>query len=204
MPVFFQKNENDSQILIWEICESCDELLSQLNTISTEEYNSIRTTKRKKEYLVARLALKKILGCEVNIQHHPSGQPYVSSEMHISITHSGCWLAVIVNQTHEVGIDIEVTTEKIRKLYTRFMSHREQAEFNNGENLQQLHLIWSAKEALYKIIGQTAVDFANQLYIHPFLLENTGCITAVHTVTNRHYTLYYNNFTHFSLVYCIK
>ena len=83
------------------------------------------------------------------------------------------------------------------------MSETEQEELSNGRNVQQLQLAWSAKEALYKIIGTQAVDFANQLRILPFEVKNEGEIIAQHIPTQKYYKLSYIQTISYTLVYCI-
>ena len=110
----------------------------------------------------------------------------------------------MVHPTRKVGIDIECPTDKIQKLYKRFLSKQEQEELSDGKNRQQLLLAWSAKEALYKIIGKEAIDFANQLRIFPFCPEMTGEMTAEHTPTGKLYYLSYILTEKYTLVYCIS
>ena len=109
----------------------------------------------------------------------------------------------MIHPTKQVGIDIECPTDKIQKVYKRFLSETEQAELSDGKNIKQLQIAWSAKEALYKIIGKEAIDFANQLRLLPFEVQTKGRITALHLVTNTVYQLTYTQTAAYTLVYCI-
>ena len=110
----------------------------------------------------------------------------------------------MAHPTQLVGIDIEVPTDKIQKIYKRFLSTIEQEELSNGNDISQLHLAWSAKEALYKIIGKEAIDFAKQLRIFPFDVKPAGEISALHIESETHYQLHYIQNPAYALVYCIS
>lgn len=202
MPAGLQIEDAGSRILIWDVTESCDALLSQLTAINRDEYEQFGTEKRKKEYLAARLALKTLLGYEVCIQYTSDRKPYIADSENISITHSATKVGVMINKQHPVGIDIELFSPKIGQLFTRFMSEAEQSDFHHGADIRQLQIVWSAKEAMYKIIGHPAIDFANQLRVLPFSPATAGQIECIHLPENRKYTLNYRLEGDYTLVYC--
>jgi len=194
----------DAQLLIFELTESIDELYKQLDFVNIEEFSRIVSEKRKSEYLAVRVTMKKMLGSEKIIIYDTDGKPTLSDEsFQISISHSANWIAVIAHPTRSVGIDIEVPTEKMKKLYKRFLSETEQKDLSNGEHLNQLMLAWSAKEALYKIIGMEAVDFAKQLRIYPFEVKETGTFIGEHIPTKQQYKIQYFQNQDFVLACCI-
>lgn len=197
---------NNAKLLVYEINESADELLQKFEHIDRyeAELGKITSEKRKSEFLGVRLAMRALLDKEVEILYNSERKPSLSDNSYqISISHSGKWIAVMAHPTRIVGIDIECPSDKIQKLYTRFLSETEQEELSNGKNIQQLQLAWSAKEALYKIIGKQAVDFAKQLRILPFEVKNEGEITAQHIPTKKYYKLSYIQAIPYTLVYCV-
>jgi len=197
---------DDAKLLVWEITQSIDELVSGFEnfTLFAVDFEKINSDKRKLEFLGTRWLLKILLGKEINVQYTADGKPYLNNgSYHISLSHSGKWMAVMIHPTKHVGIDIECPTDKIQKVYKRFLSETEQAELSDGKNIKQLQIAWSAKEALYKIIGKEAVDFANQLRLLPFEVQKEGRITAQHITTNTVYQLTYTQTAAYTLVYCI-
>jgi len=196
---------DDAQLLVWEVTESVEELKNQLSLIDMAELEKKVSDKRKLEFLGVRVALKQLLGYEVTVKYDAEGKPFLTdNSFHISVSHSGKWIAVMAHPTRAVGIDIEVPTDKIQKLYTRFLSETEQNELSGGQNIQQLQIAWSAKEALYKIIGKEAVDFAKQLRIYPFEVKESGEIRAEHIPTKQQYKLHYHQQSAYTLVYCAE
>ena len=194
----------EAHLLIFELTESIDELYKQLDFVNIDEFSRIVSEKRKSEYLAVRVAMKKMLGSEKIIIYDTDGKPALSDgSLQISISHSANWIAVMAHPTRSVGIDIEVPTEKMKKLYKRFLSETEQKELSNGEHLNKLMLAWSAKEALYKIIGMEAVDFAKQLRIYPFEVKETGTFIGEHIPTKQQYKIQYIQNQDFVLAYCV-
>lgn len=196
----------DAKLLVMELTDSVDELFLHWHKVGldTGEYEKIVSEKRKKEYLGVRLAMRSLLNKDVLIQYASDGKPFLADKsFEISISHSNKWIAVMAHSTRLVGIDIECPTEKIKNIYTRFLSKTEQEELSNGNNIAQLQLAWSAKEALYKIIGKQAIDFANQLRIFPFDVKPKGEIQAQHIDNNTLYSLFYIQSAEYTLVYCI-
>ncbi len=195
---------NGGRLLVFEICNSVDELFGKLSNIELSEYANLTSDKRRLEYLGVRLALKNLLGEEKKIIYTTDGKPELSDKSyHISVSHSGSWIAVMAHNTKKVGIDIEKPTDKISKIYQRFLNETEQKELSGGKNVKQLLLAWSGKEALYKIIGIDAVDFANHLHIFPFEVKSEGTIEAQHIPTKDYYKLQYIQNEVYTLVYCI-
>ncbi|HOL01132.1 MAG TPA: 4'-phosphopantetheinyl transferase superfamily protein, partial [Paludibacteraceae bacterium] len=161
-------------ILIWQVTESKEELFQQLDgqTIDLLEYEKLKNERRQVEYLGTRIALKKLLNKEINLYHTSEGKPYLEDECYqISISHSQQWIAVIAHPNLSVGIDIECFQPKILKLYERFLNDEELKYFGDEKNIRKLTLIWSAKEVIYKIIGNEAVNFSHQIQVLPFKLK---------------------------------
>ena len=165
---------------VYEITENVDKLLEKLQLSEYEQvkFKIITSEKRKLEFLGIRIAFKEMFGKELEIRYDSVGKPYLMNNSYeISISHSKKWIAVMAHPIRPVGIDIECRNDKIQKLHKRFLSEVEQKELSNGENISQLELAWSAKEALFKIIGNEAVDFSKQLRIFTFEAKNQGEIT---------------------------
>ncbi len=205
--MIYQKFHNsDASILIWEITESEDDLKKLLSNFSwyEPEFFALKTNKRRLEFLAARVALNLLSDTIINVAYTSEGKPFCDgTDLQISISHSGNLIAVMTHPTHHVGIDIEVPTDRFLKLYQRFLNKNEQEALFDAGDLRKVQLAWSAKEALYKIIGNEAVNFDKQLEIADFELCNSGSFVGEHTVIGKKYTLFYITCDLFNLVYCI-
>lgn len=196
-----------SKICIVENNLSIDDFLAELTNPQQYEadLDKLRTTRRKTEFLAIRVALKKALGnVEKEIIYTSDGKPVLKDGSYkISFSHSKGCVAVIVHPCLEVGIDIEAPSKKLLNVHTRFLGSEEQAAYRKNESMEYLRIAWSVKEALFKIIGDSAYNFAEQLQIQPFLLENKGSLQVIHTDTGKYYTAYYLLEENFTLAYCI-
>lgn len=204
--IYKQLNTNNAGILIWQTEESEQELKNLLpaSELYEKELNNLSSPKRRLEFLASRVALNALAGKRIDVSYTSEGKPVcISENLHISISHSGKWIAVMMHPTNAVGIDIEIPTDKFEKLYKRFLNPEEQAHLYSPAGLHKIQLAWSAKEALYKIIGAEAVNFDKQLEIKPFELNNEGLFIGIHTITGKTYQLNYIADEHFNLVYCI-
>jgi phosphopantetheinyl transferase len=198
--------QGDARGIVWEMVGSWEEMMQQFDQpeLYIEELGKRASAHRKREFLGARLALKALLGKELVVDYNEDGKPYLSDKsFKISISHSKNWIAVLVHPSLEVGIDIECPSPKIEKVHTRFLSILEQQEVYKEKDPSKLLLAWSAKEALYKIIGKEAVDFAKQLRILPFEIKKEGEISAIHNPKFQQYNLFYLQNEAYTLVYCL-
>lgn len=153
-----------------------------------------------KQYLINNL-LKK----EVEISYDINGKPYLSNDLrHISITHSHDKIAIIINDEEETGIDIELIRDKVLKIKHKFLAEN---ELLNAENdPEKLLIYWGAKESLYKIYGLKEVDFIKNLYIEPFIKNNSGTIVGNIKMPNfnKSFELTYFKIEEYMLVYALK
>ncbi|MFT4734955.1 MAG: 4'-phosphopantetheinyl transferase [Algoriphagus sp.] len=172
MPVRFQKKcESGAHLLVWEANESENEMLAILpSSVLTEiELEEIKRAPKKKEFLASRLAIK-YLANHLNIpfsgiKKDQYGKPHlVDSFWQMSITHSKDFMAVIMHPNNLVGIDIEKPQEKMWKIMPRLYTEREISDID--QDLENMSIYWSAKEALYKLYGKRGTNFRENLKIH--------------------------------------
>lgn len=205
MPLLETIRQGDARIAIWEITESSEELAGLLsNRWIVDEVLMFKNEKRRREYLAARIALKSLLKHELEIVYTEDGKPVAADgEFNISISHSHNRVAVICDRNFEVGIDIELQQERLSALASRFLSRDEQLDFAGNNFLGLSQVVWSAKEALYKIVGKQAVDFASSFRVFSFELRAEGLLKAECRCTNKGYELHYLQKQGYTLVYCI-
>lgn len=187
--------DKETCICIFENKYTSEELLnsSDNTALYKDELEQFSGEKRRKEFLGLRFALKKCLdNQDYKVIYSEEGKPLLENgKFNVSFSHAGNWNVAVSHPTQKVGIDIEIPTEKLRRVYEKFLSIEEQEYFPKTSDLETLCLLWSCKEVLFKIIGNDAVDFAKQLRIFPFNKKESGTIEGQHLVTGTHYSLYY-------------
>lgn len=194
----------NSTILIGVMEEDIEGLTHQLSNFEVyrEEFSLLRNEKRKKEFLSARILLNQAAGCLVRVIYDANRKPHLNNNsLHISITHSKNYAAVIIHPEFPVGIDLEIRTEKVKTVSKRFLNESEQILFSKETNTAKAEIAWSAKETLYKIIGNEVRDFAATLEILPFALNDSGTLHVLHKTGSRIYELQYQQNEHYTLVY---
>lgn len=181
---------------IWKMVESHEELLrlfpEQMRSKAVEHIKRIRSERRTIEWLSTRILLFMLLKEEKTILNHADGKPYLEEgSHHISISHTRGYAAILLHETRPVGIDIEIRSERVRKVAGKFIANEEYIDPSQETVHQLLH--WSAKESMFKLMEENEIDFKDHLHIHPFTPTADGIITATETKTehNRTFTIHY-------------
>lgn len=162
---------NNSTIAVWYITETEEELLAlaQLTTDETYRYGQLKREKRRKEWLATRALLKAAFPYqELEITYTSEGKPGLQNGWKISISHTPNFAAIIINPEIEVGIDIQVQKDNILNACHLFMSSKELENVYPEHELEQLHLYWCAKEALYKLASDSSLNIFSHIFIEPF------------------------------------
>ena len=202
---------------IREITEPWQEMLESFkhNDHYSGELNKIQSDKRKQEWLAVRLLLRHLSGPDVYIDYHENGTPFLKgSSLHISISHTKGYAAIILSENENPGIDIEYRSERAWKLRKKYLSDKESgvflslssyADLNNQNHIERdagikhkpnhadvATLFWCAKETAFKALQQAEVDFIEHLHILPFVLSDEGFMTLKETKTPRRQTFIIN------------
>ncbi|MDY6443756.1 MAG: 4'-phosphopantetheinyl transferase superfamily protein, partial [Bacteroidales bacterium] len=201
-----------SRVGVWQITESEEELkaLASVPSDELEEISYIKNESLRKQKLAVRCLLDALFEEKVYLSHHDNGKPYIeNSAMNISITHTNRYVAVILNPTDEVGIDCESLDRDFSAVKKKALSEdeiEEVEEIDEEQRNEQLAIYWCAKEAVYKMISQYGVDFAEQIEIDDFRLRGEGELVATFTDKDgfeEEYELEYITFDRHVLVWVI-
>ena len=187
MALYLIKDLDDdyhSKLGVWQITESEKELreLASVPSDELEEISYIKSESLRKQKLAVRTLLDSMFEEKVYLNHHDNGKPYIeNSSINISITHTDKYVAVIVNDTEEVGIDCESLDRDFSAVEKKALSEDEIDDLDEDLRNEQLAIYWCAKEAVYKKMSQYNVDFAEQIEIENFRLHGEGELEATFT-----------------------
>lgn len=189
MPEVWQKTGENFRIIVWHSTEPLNELLTKafLSEMELERWKSFRSESRKREWLTVRIVLN-ILLPHLNsgsINYDKNGKPHLIGESSISISHSHGFIAVMTSAVKKTGIDIEQIHPRIESLSKKFISNEEKKIITDKYQLEQMHIIWGAKEVLYKIHSIGQIDFIKDIHVHPFEYSNEGSLKA--SILNKSY-----------------
>ena len=183
MALYLRKTlDNDAEILVWQITETENELI-ELSSIPSDEMEEIQMYKseaQRKQKLAVRCLLDTAFEEKVYLNHHDNGKPFIENEAtNISITHTDKYVAIILHDEDDLGIDIESMDRDFSAVEKKALSEDEIDDLeDDGKRNEQLAIYWCAKEAIFKKIGQYDVNFAEQIEIERFRPKKDGELEA--------------------------
>ena len=212
MALFLTKDLDDpahSRVGVWKITESEAELrtMTSIPSDELEEISYIKNESLRKQRLAVRALLDAMFEEKVYLSHHDNGKPYIENNaINISITHTDQYVAVILNEEDEVGIDCESLNRDFSAVEKKALSDEEIGDLEDEQKNEQLAIYWCAKEAIFKLTSQYDVDFAEQIQIDGFRYRNEGELSATFTDKDgyeKELNLYYFTFDRHVLV-CVS
>ena len=212
MALFLTKdldNPAHSRVGVWKITESEAELrtMTSIPSDELEEISYIKNESLRKQRLAVRALLDAMFEEKVYLSHHDNGKPYIENNaINISITHTDQYVAVILNEEDEVGIDCESLNRDFSAVEKKALSDEEIGDLEDEQKNEQLAIYWCAKEAIFKLTSQYDVDFAEQIQIDGFRYRNEGELSATFTDKDgyeKELNLYYFTFDRHVLV-CVS
>ena len=179
-----KKLDNEAEIGVWQITETEEELteLSSTPSDEMEEISFISSESLRKQRLAVRALLCELFGEKVYLSHHDNGKPYLENNpVNISITHTEKYVAVILHEEENVGIDIESLDRDFSAVEKKALSEDEIDDLEDDKRNEQLAIYWCAKEAVFKLLSRYNVDFAEQIEIERFRPRGEGELEATFT-----------------------
>lgn len=201
-----QSPEN-ARVGVWRISEPAAYFAERLSLSKTEtahiaNLNGVKTL----DWLASRFVLDQIIDHSSRIETSAlsSGKPYlIGRDEHISLSHSDDYVAAMIGLT-DVGVDIQRCKEKIVTVEHKFARPEESARVDRTNEIKHLHVLWSAKEALYKIYARKKLSFITNLYVQlPTHLEPQGRFEGLIRTSQEelHCALHYLILENYVLVY---
>ena len=190
MALYFKKElDNGAEIAVWQITETADELkaLSSVPSDEMEEISLFGSESQRKQKLAVRALINELFDEKMYLDHHDNGKPYLENcATNISITHTEKYVAVIIHDEDDLGIDIESLDRDFSAVEQRALSEDEIEDLDDDSRNEQLAIYWCAKEAIFKRMSQLRVDFAEQIEVEKFRPKGKGELEATFIHKNGH------------------
>ena len=190
MALYFKKElDNGAEIAVWQITETEDELkaLSSVPSDEMEEISLFGSESQRKQKLAVRALINELFDEKMYLDHHDNGKPYLENcATNISITHTEKYVAVIIHDEDDLGIDIESLDRDFSAVEQRALSEDEIEDLDDDSRNEQLAIYWCAKEAIFKRMSQLRVDFAEQIEVEKFRPKGKGELEATFIHKNGH------------------
>lgn len=162
---------------LWRVEEDEDFFASNLHLFDSELEELSKLSSRKRiEWLASRYLLHDMLGENDRIPclKDQYGKPHLKgSGYEMSLSHSRDFVAVSIHP-RACGIDIQYPVMKISRIAKKYINQYEESYLNTVIDVNQLHIIWGAKESIYKAYGRKGVDFKNEIKIDPFVMTGSS------------------------------
>lgn len=208
MPLYKSVKINDtSQLLVWKITESFEELSQQvsLKDICTARLDGMKSELHQRAFLSVRKLMQEVGYTDHDMFYGIDGKPHLKDGKNISITHSYQFAAIIVSDL-PTGIDMEIRREKVIKIADKFID--KEFEYLDPSQLtdyvRKLIVIWGVKEALYKMFSRKGLSFKQNIDVHSFDVdEETGTATVHFEEIEGVYSFNFEEIEDFTLVYCL-
>ena len=182
MALYLKKTlENEAEIAVWKIEETEEELksLCSVPNDEMEEISWIKSESLRKQRLAVRALLDEMFDEKVYLSHHDNGKPFLENMVtNISITHTDKYVAIILHDSEDVGIDIESLDRDFSAVELKALSEDEIEDLDDDKRNEQLAIYWCAKEAVFKRVSLYNVDFAEQIEVERFHPRGEGELEA--------------------------
>jgi len=203
MPLYKTINHSNSTVIyVWKIEEPLEQLSNEviLNERSAKRVFGMKSESHARGFLAVRKLLDIAGYTDFDLFYTEDGKPHLKDGKNITISHSFDF-SVIAISNDIIGIDIEKNREKIKRIASKFVGVEN--DFLVEENLvEQLTVIWGAKESLFKIHPDGGLLFIEHLPIEPFNLYRKK--TKGHILKEplqESYSIYFDIFGGYTLVY---
>lgn len=184
-----KKLENKAEIAVWQVTETEDELRSLVSvpTDELEEISLYRNESQRRQKLAVRALLNEVFEEKMYLNHHDNGKPYLENSVtNISITHTDKYVAIIISDDDELGIDIESLDRDFSVVEQKALSEDEIDDLEKEKRNEQLAIYWCAKEAIFKRMSQNRVVFAEQIEVEKFNVRKEGELEATFIHKDEH------------------
>ena len=210
MALLFKKTYKDEATIgVWHVTESEEELIALSSTPSDEmeEISFIKSESLRRQKLAIRALLNELFDEKVYLSHHDNGKPYIENNpVNISITHTEHYVAIILHDDLDVGIDMESLDRDFSAVEKKALSEDEVDDLDDERKNEQLAIYWCAKEAIFKRLSVYNLDFAEQIEVDRFRPRGEGELEA--TFIDRdgdeeEFELHYTTFDRHVLVWVV-
>lgn len=169
MPLIREIIEDSYRVLIWRVEETLEELRGDivLREVTQERFSKMKSEVHQKGFMAVRHLLNAAGYSDLDLRYDQNGKPSLVDGTYISISHSFEYASIIVG-TENVGIDVEMKRDKIKRIANKFCNTVELELAANAEDeIQTLTEVWCTKEAMFKMCESRSLSFKDDMNVVP-------------------------------------
>ena len=176
MPLLTIKELNKTtKLWVWKISETWDELFRSvaLKDVSLARLETMKSESHQKGFLAVRMLLQEVGYTDFDLYYDEFGKPHLKDGKNISISHSFDF-SVIMLSDKNVGIDLELRRDLIKKIARKFAAEKfvYESEYNSNDFIRKLTVIWGVKEAVFKVRNEIGISFKEHIFVRPFEMDD--------------------------------
>ncbi len=197
-----------TSVYMWKVTEPEHELSRgiELTSHCQNRMDGMKSEAHRRAFLSIRHLMAKAGYVDSDLYYDDWGKPHLKDGNHISITHSHNFTGIIVSETDEVGIDIEMQRDKILRIAHKFTPIQEYRTLANTDAIiRKLTMVWGAKESLYKIYAQKGLSFLRHIDVMDFTFDDSRTVAEIlYKGKKSHYDVEFLEFEGFTCAYALK
>lgn len=167
MPLIKEIIEDNYRVLIWRVEENLDNLREGvvLREATKERFSKMKSEVHQKGFMAVRHLLSAAGYSDLDLRYDENGKPSLVDGSHISISHSFEYASIIIG-TENVGIDVEMKRDKIKRIANKFCNTIELELATNAQNeIEVLTEVWCTKEAMFKMCESRSLSFKDDMNV---------------------------------------
>ena len=178
MPLRFARQIPHIALLgAWAIQEDFEWFASRLvlTSVEIEEVDKLAERSRL-DWMATRYLIHLFTGSTKRVSGAKDvfGRPYhPGTNYHLSLSHTKGYGAAILS-TEATGIDIQSWDHRMHRVAHKFVNEEEQAWIEGPDQDAYQHVLWGAKESLYKAHGRRQLNFLTNLHCEAFEYDDRG------------------------------
>lgn len=198
-------DQYNTKVLIWRIEERFEELLNgvKLTENCQNRLSAMKSDSHKLGFLSVRHLLSKAGYSASDVSYDENGKPHLCDDKYISMTHSHHYAAIVIS-TRPVGIDVEKQRDKVLRIARKFTPLKEyKTVANDAALVRKLTIVWSAKEAVYKMMGIPGLGFLDHIVVQDFSILPLDKTTQAEVNYQNSQTFFQLNISEFDGFTCV-
>lgn len=167
MPLIKEIIEDSYRVLIWRVEESLEDLRGDivLREATQERFSKMKSEVHQKGFMAVRHLLSAAGYSDLDLRYDENGKPSLMDGTYISISHSFEYASIIVGKEN-VGIDVEMKRDKIKRIANKFCNAVElELATNAQDEIEVLTEIWCTKEAMFKMCESRSLSFKDDMNV---------------------------------------
>lgn len=189
--------EGDGRLSLWNI--TGEPLDTELTAASCQRLAGMKREDHRRGFLAVRMLLERAGLSDHDLLYEPDGRPFLKDGRHISISHSHAFAALYTGR-EPYGIDLEKIQPRIAKNRSYFIGNE---VIPPGFEPEALTLIWTVKEAVFKLGDSRPLSFLTDLHVHPFdLAAGTGTACSTFPGWEKEFRFRFERIEDYILTWC--